>query len=85
MTIPKISELVKDNIVTFQHYRAGFLYYSIAYNDKASGMHDYIFPVPISDCGEATFNKQEKAIMLMRYIRKAIDEGTFVLMNNRTY
>ena len=80
MTLPKLSELLKDNIVKFSHYRAGHLYYFIT--DVKDHYKDYIFPVPISDCGEATFNKQEKAIMLMRYIRKAIDEGTFVLMSN---
>ena len=30
----------------------------------------FIFPVPIDDVGSATFNAEEKAILLMRYIRK---------------
>jgi hypothetical protein len=37
-----------------------------------------MFPVPLSDVGDATLDAQDKAIIFMRYIRKAIDEGTFV-------
>lgn len=32
------------------------------------------FPVPISDLGNATVNHEEKALLLMRYIRKHIQE-----------
>lgn len=32
----------------------------------------FVFPVPISDAGSATFGAEEKAILLMRYIRKHI-------------
>jgi hypothetical protein len=39
---------------------------------------EYSFPVPLEDVGEATLNAEEKAITYMRYIRKAIEEGTFV-------
>ena len=30
------------------------------------------------DVGDATFLNEDKAIIMMRYIRKAIDDGTFV-------
>lgn len=69
-----IKEIVKDNQVQFSHYRAGNLYYTVAVDGKI-----YSFPVPIADTGEATFQKQEKAILLMRYIRKALAEKTFVV------
>lgn len=36
------------------------------------------FPVPLDDVGDATLEKEDKAIMFMRYIRKAIEEGMFV-------
>lgn len=52
-------------IAKLQSYRAGHLYYM-----TESGL---VFPVPISDCGEATFQAEEKAILLMRYIRKHLE------------
>ena len=51
-----------NNVVQFQFYRAGELFYKTAY--------DEIFTVPISDAGDATFNDRDKAIMFMRYMRK---------------
>jgi hypothetical protein len=51
--------------VTFQYYRAGFLYYK-----TETGM---IFPVPISDTGEATFPAKDKGLLYMRYIRQHMD------------
>lgn len=38
----------------------------------------YLFPIPVEDLGDATLNNIEKSIFLMRYIRKAIDDGTMV-------
>lgn len=68
-----IKDLIKDNVVTINRYRAQHIYYDIAYNRK-----QYTFPVPLEDIQEATLNHTEKAITLMRYIRKAINNGTFV-------
>jgi hypothetical protein len=39
---------------------------------------DYVFPVPLSDVGDATLLATDKAMLFMRYIRKALEEGTFV-------
>lgn len=61
----EIKDLVKDRTVVFQFYRDGSLWY------KIEG-EEFIFPVPISDIGTATFNATEKAILFMRYIRKHI-------------
>ena len=33
----------------------------------------FVFPVPVHDAGSATFNAEEKAITLMRWIRKHLD------------
>lgn len=64
--IPKIKDEVIDNKkVNFAFYRSGNLYYT-----TDSG---FLFPVPISDIGEATFLAQDKAILFMRYIRKQIE------------
>lgn len=77
-----LKEIVKDNHVKFREYRKGIMYYQIVI---LNGVHIdsddgglYIFPVPIDDCGDATFTCNDKAIMFMRYIRKALDDGTFV-------
>lgn len=58
-----ITEMVRDNQkATFQYYRDSDLWYR-----TETGFE---FPVPIADVGTATFNKEEKALLLMRWIRK---------------
>jgi hypothetical protein len=69
-----IKAIVKDNTVRFVKYRKGFAYYAVRV--PAEGV-DYVFPVPLSDVGDATLLASDKALLFMRYIRKAIDEGTF--------
>ena len=54
-----------NNVVQFQFYRNGELFYKTAY--------DEIFTIPVYDAqevGEATFNATDKAILFMRYMRK---------------
>lgn len=51
--------------VTFTHYRHKDLWYVTECG--------FEFPVPIDDIGDATFKHQEKAIHLMRYIRKHME------------
>ena len=58
----KILDIVKDQNAHFVFYRDRALFY-----ETDTGFQ---FPVPIEDAGSATFNKEEKAILLMRYIRK---------------
>lgn len=70
-----LTEIVKNNVVKFSNYRAGYLYYNVTVIDRT-----YKFPVPIEDIGDATFLNEDKAIIFMRYIRKAIDDNTFVLV-----
>lgn len=83
-SLPSIKDLVKDNVATFSYYRKGYLYYALAHAPLSpSGAAyaapiTYLFPVPLDDVGDASFNATEKAILLMRCIRKAIDEGSFV-------
>jgi hypothetical protein len=71
-----IKDIIKDNNVEFSRYRQGFLYYVVAVNGEF-----YEFPVPIEDTGEATFESSSKAILFMRYIRKALEEKTFNKIN----
>lgn len=57
----KLIELVRDQRVHFQYYRDKELWYK---TDTG-----FLFPVPISDAGTATFLNEDKAILFMRYIR----------------
>lgn len=54
--------VVDEQRAWFSYYRDGSLWYVTEY--------DELFPVPIDDIGNATFNREEKAILLMRYMRK---------------
>jgi hypothetical protein len=70
-----IKDIVKDNHVRFLRYRQGIMFYSVS---VAGTPDEYTFPVPLSDVGNATLDAQDKAIIFMRYIRKAIAAGTLV-------
>jgi hypothetical protein len=75
-SVPSVAEIVKNNnMVTFLRYRANIMYYRVRYNET-----DYSFPVYLEDIMDATLNYEEKAITLMRYIRKAMNDGTFVVL-----
>lgn len=81
MDIPSIKNLIKDRSVEFEYYRAGNFYYSLDYPKSMcsdDGVYTYVFPVPVEDVGDATLNWKDKAIYFMRYIRKAIEQGTFI-------
>ncbi len=69
-----IKDIVKDNIVRFVRYRQGIAYYGV--NVPADGA--YVFPVPLEDIGDATLELEDRAIMFMRYIKRAISDGSFV-------
>lgn len=72
----KITEFVtKENAAYFSHYRQGNLFYNIR-RDKT--VEYYQFAVPIDDLKDATINMSEKSIMVMRYIRKAMEDETLV-------
>jgi len=73
MEIKDIANIVKNNEVNILFYRAGVIYYGIEY----LGIK-YQFPVRLDDIGDATLLNKDKAILLMRYIRKAIESNEFV-------
>lgn len=52
--------------VHFKFFRGVNLYY-----ETECG---FVFPVPVADVGDATFLPQDKAILFMRYINKAVKE-----------
>lgn len=61
----KLIDLVKGKTVHFKFYRAGELWY-----ETEDG---FAFPVPIEDCGYATFLNKDKATIFMRYIRSQLE------------
>lgn len=77
-----MTQLVKNNTASFSHYRNQHLYYTIGYESR-----QFQFPICIDptdenyDIGNASLNATEKAMTLMRYMRKAIAAKTFVLIN----
>lgn len=83
MNIPAIKDLIKNNVVQLNRYKSGNLFYTLYFFNKNAFDHHsahqtYEFPVPINDVGEAEMKDEDKAIYFMRYIRKAIDNKTFV-------
>ncbi|HLB87652.1 MAG: hypothetical protein AUH86_22905 [Acidobacteria bacterium 13_1_40CM_4_58_4] len=68
-----IKRIVKNNTARFSFYRAGYMYFEVAVDGQL-----YRFPVSLEDLGTATLLAEHKAITLMRYIRKALQDHTFV-------
>ena len=50
----------------FEYYRDSQLWYRTE--------NGFLFPVPIDDIGNATFGRSERGILMMRYIRKWLNE-----------
>jgi hypothetical protein len=73
----KVSDFVeKGNYVYFDSYRAGFFYYNIERWKGTGG--EYQFPIPIEDTNNATLLAEDKSVSFMRWIRKAIQDGTMI-------
>lgn len=72
-----LKEIVGNNTrAILSHVIAGVLYYKVSTEN-----HTYMFPVDMNDkedVGTTTFNADEKAITLMRYIRKAISNESLI-------
>jgi hypothetical protein len=68
-----IKTIVKNNTARFSFYRAGHMYYEVTVEGQT-----FRFPVSVEDLGTATLLAEHKAITLMRYIRKAVADRTFV-------
>lgn len=73
----KIKDLVKDGrIAHFSHAISGVLYYRI---DLEDGTYQFLVDMnDKDDVGTATFNSEEKAIHLMRYLNKSKSSGDLV-------
>lgn len=72
-------DLVKnrDNMAVLNYMEDGIAYYSIKHGEDGV----YMFPVNMfnsEDVGTADFDAYIKALTMMRYVRKAIADGTLV-------
>jgi hypothetical protein len=82
-TVYKITDVInaatKDFKATFQFFRSGKLYYIV--KDPITGKDLWEFPVDVmdtNDIGGATFTAEFRVITLMRYVHRAIAQGTLV-------
>lgn len=70
----KISDFVSaDKFCSFLYYRHQHLYYSVSGPDG-----NYMFPIPLDDLADASVKCKEKSVLLMRYIRKSLADGSLV-------
>lgn len=79
----RVSDFCKKGYNTFfLYYRQGYLYFEAEAWVKKDGLDSqlrtFMFPVEVADLGTATVNSEEKAITMMRYIRKAIEDSTMI-------
>ena len=66
------------NRVYFESFTQGIFCYMVA--DLYTG-EDYTFIVPLSDIGTSRLKSSDRAIFFMRWIRKSIEDGTFIKFN----
>lgn len=78
----KVTEFVKNSqTVQFSYFRAGFLYFETQRHPEGSDeIEVYQFPIDATDLQQSTVERSMKAITLMRYIRKSIEENTLVFL-----
>ena len=72
----KLADIVKTGTCHFHCYRQGYLYYRVS--SSRTDIADHLFTINISDCDKATFDSTLPAITLLRYIRKAMNDGSLV-------
>ena len=73
-----LKTIVRDgNKAKFSHYRDGNFFYVVKVQDR-----EYSFPISVEDARGTTMFAEFKAITLMRWIRKAIEDKTFQLVKS---
>ncbi len=71
--------LKPENVAKFTAYKEKELWYTVSYREEygcrvsSDNLKSLTFPVPIEDIGTATFMAEEKALLMMRYIRKHLE------------
>lgn len=70
-----IDKLIENNLVYFEKYHNGAIYYGIDFEDNT-----YIFPIFLEDIGkDTTLEIVDRAMYYTKYIHRAIKEYTLVL------
>ena len=69
----KIKDIVKGNKAHFSFYRSGNMFYTVTIDGTR-----WMFPENLEDNAGASMFAEMKAITLMRFIRKALEDKTFV-------
>jgi hypothetical protein len=73
----KVTDFVyTGNTVHFSSYKQNYFWYVV--RDKITG-DLFRFPILMDEIGGTELLHTDKAILFMRWIRKAIDDGTMVL------
>lgn len=72
MDYSKITPLIKDNFVYFHKYKSNYFYYRLKKDDDV-----YEFSIHLSEIEEAELLSQDKAILFLKYIKKALQSGRF--------
>jgi hypothetical protein len=73
-----LKTIVRDgNKARFSYYLDGNFFYVVNVRDQA-----YSFSIPIDDAKGTTLFAEFKAITLMRWIRKAIEDKTFQIVKS---
>lgn len=68
-----IKDIVKHNATHFSFLRGENAYYTVVVHGTK-----YVYPVHLPDLAGASIFAEMKAITMMRYIRKALEDKTFV-------
>ena len=64
----ELKDLIRNGQrVYFNFYRKGELYYAHE--------NGFVFVVPVADTGDGVFQPDEKAILMMRYIRRQLAQN----------
>ncbi len=73
----KVIDIVRDRskMANFSYFCGGNLYYTVEYDGE---MYQFPISTDSKEVGSAPFDKEIKAITLMRYIRKSIDNNEFI-------
>ena len=69
----KIKDIVKNNTTHFSFLRGENAYYTVTVHGTK-----YVYLVNLKDLNGASIFAEMKAITMMRYIRKALADNTFV-------
>ncbi len=75
--LEKLKQIIQGKHAELTHAQDGHVWYKILYSDVHKGSvtpREYVVGVPFEDIKGGRFNRDEKASVLMHWIRKQLDE-----------